>query len=53
MHAEGDWGSTARQMWLWPVAIVVGFPIGGTSQTWSLTESILWEQRSLPASSRA
>jgi Flp pilus assembly pilin Flp len=29
MDAQGDWGSTARRMWLWPVAILVGFPIGG------------------------
>jgi hypothetical protein len=28
MGAQGDW-STARGMWLWPVAILVGFPIGG------------------------
>jgi hypothetical protein len=27
-HA-GDWMSTARGMWLWPVAILVSFPIGG------------------------
>ena len=25
----GDLLSTARRMWLWPVAILVGFPIGG------------------------
>ena len=25
----GDWRSTARRMWLWPVAILVSFPIGG------------------------
>ncbi|GGL17870.1 hypothetical protein [Streptomyces flaveus] len=29
MDAQGDWTSTARGMWLWPVAILVGFPIGG------------------------
>ena len=29
MDAQGDWGSTARRMWLWPVAILIGFPIGG------------------------
>src|SRR6266545_6874492 len=29
MDAPGDWASTARRMWLWPVAILVGFPIGG------------------------
>jgi hypothetical protein len=29
MDTQGDWGSTALQMWLWPVAILVGFPIGG------------------------
>jgi hypothetical protein len=26
---QRDWTSTARQMWLWPVAILVSFPIGG------------------------
>ncbi|MEX2538231.1 MAG: hypothetical protein WD646_06230 [Actinomycetota bacterium] len=29
MDALGDWRSTVRRMWLWPVAILVGFPIGG------------------------
>ena len=29
MGMRGDWTSTARRMWLWPVAILVGFPIGG------------------------
>ena len=29
MDSQGDWTSTARRMWLWPVAILVGFPIGG------------------------
>ena len=29
MDMPGDWTSTARRMWLWPVAILVGFPIGG------------------------
>jgi hypothetical protein len=29
MATRGDWMSTARRMWLWPVAILVGFPIGG------------------------
>lgn len=29
MDSAGDWRSTARQMWLWPVAILVSFPIGG------------------------
>jgi hypothetical protein len=53
MDAQGDWTSTARRMWLWPVAILVSFPIGGSSQTWSLTEWIPWEQRSLLALSRA
>ena len=24
-----DWKETARQMWLWPVAILLSFPIGG------------------------
>ncbi len=29
MGTQGDVPSTARRMWLWPVAILVGFPIGG------------------------
>ena len=29
MDTQGDWLSTARRMWLWPVAILVSFPIGG------------------------
>lgn len=29
MDRPGDWGSTARRIWLWPVAILVSFPIGG------------------------
>jgi hypothetical protein len=29
MDTQGDWTSTARRMWLWPVAILIGFPIGG------------------------
>jgi hypothetical protein len=29
MDAQADWTSTARRMWLWPVAILVSFPIGG------------------------
>jgi hypothetical protein len=29
MDTQGDWISTARRMWLWPVAILVSFPIGG------------------------
>jgi hypothetical protein len=29
MDTQGHWTSTARQMWLWPVAILVSFPIGG------------------------
>jgi hypothetical protein len=29
MDTSSDWMSTARRMWLWPVAILVGFPIGG------------------------
>ncbi|TCC46320.1 hypothetical protein E0H73_44050 [Kribbella pittospori] len=28
-EVAGDWTSTARRMWLWPVAILVSFPIGG------------------------
>jgi hypothetical protein len=29
MKAQGDWMTTARRMWLWPVSILIGFPIGG------------------------
>ena len=29
MDTRDDWASAARRMWLWPVAILVGFPIGG------------------------
>jgi hypothetical protein len=29
MDTQGDWTTTARRLWLWPVAILVGFPIGG------------------------
>jgi hypothetical protein len=29
MDTQGDRMSTARRMWLWPVAILVSFPIGG------------------------
>ena len=29
MDAQGDWTTTARRMWLWPVSILIGFPIGG------------------------
>jgi len=29
MDTQGNWMSTARRMWLWPVAILAGFPIGG------------------------
>ena len=29
MDTQGDWTTTARRMWLWPVAILVSFPIGG------------------------
>ena len=29
LDAKGDWTSTARRIWLWPVAILLGFPIGG------------------------
>jgi hypothetical protein len=29
MNAQGDWMTTARRMWLWPVSILIGFPIGG------------------------
>jgi hypothetical protein len=29
MDTQGDWTSTARRIWLWPVAILVSLPIGG------------------------
>ncbi len=29
MDTQGDWMSTARRMWLWPVAILISFPIAG------------------------
>jgi hypothetical protein len=29
MDRQGDWARTARATWLWPVAVLVGFPIGG------------------------
>jgi hypothetical protein len=29
MDRQEDWTHTARRMWLWPVAILLGFPIGG------------------------
>src|SRR6266511_2034860 len=30
MDTQGDWTSTAGRIWLWPVAILVSFPIGGS-----------------------
>jgi hypothetical protein len=29
LDAGDNWTDTARRIWLWPVAILVGFPIGG------------------------
>jgi hypothetical protein len=29
METQGDWTTTARRTWLWPVAVLVSFPIGG------------------------
>jgi hypothetical protein len=29
MDTQGDWTSTGRRIWLWPVAILVSLPIGG------------------------
>jgi hypothetical protein len=29
MDTKGDWTNTARRIWLWPVVILVSFPIGG------------------------
>lgn len=26
---SGDWMTTARRTWLWPMSILIGFPIGG------------------------
>ena len=27
--ARGDWKPVARRLWVWPVAVLLGFPIGG------------------------
>jgi hypothetical protein len=29
VHTQGDWKGTARQLWLWPVAILLSLPIAG------------------------
>ena len=29
METQADWMATVRRMWLWPVSILIGFPIGG------------------------
>jgi hypothetical protein len=29
VQAQGDWWETAHRMWLWPVAMLLSFPIGG------------------------
>ena len=29
VHSQGNWKETARRLWLWPVAILLSFPIGG------------------------
>ena len=29
VHTQDDWKTTARRMWLWPVAILLSLPIGG------------------------
>lgn len=29
MATQGDWTKVARQIWLWPVSILIGLPIGG------------------------
>jgi hypothetical protein len=29
IHAKTGWKETARRMWLWPVAILLGLPVGG------------------------
>ena len=29
METQSDWMSTACRIWLWPVSILIGFPIGG------------------------
>ena len=29
METQADWMITARRIWLWPVSILIGFPIGG------------------------
>lgn len=28
-RTQRDWKATARRLWLWPIAILLGFPIGG------------------------
>ena len=29
LRAQGDWMTTARRMWLWPLSVLIGVPIGG------------------------
>jgi len=29
MVSQGEWTKVARQIWLWPVSILIGLPIGG------------------------
>jgi hypothetical protein len=29
VQTQGNWKETARRMWLWPVAVLLSFPIGG------------------------
>jgi hypothetical protein len=26
---QGDWLATTRRLWLWPIALLIGFPVGG------------------------
>ena len=43
----------ARRLWLWPVAVLVSFPIGGYLADLVVVESIPWGRRWSGASSRA
>jgi hypothetical protein len=28
-NAQPEWTAVARQLWVWPIAVLIGFPIGG------------------------
>jgi hypothetical protein len=53
MDAQDDRTSTARPTWLWLVAVLVGFPIGGLIADLVVDGVDSVGQRSLAASSRA